>query len=130
MRKLLLFPLATIMSMALASAVINTGESVLIFGGVASLLFTAWFLIQLSTFINIQQVKTGLVVLSGLTLIVNLGFVTGSLQQHLTSASLPGAFGAFFVAFTILMTGSSFVLAIILVLMIKNAYQSKRGLIP
>ncbi len=127
MKKLWALPIFMLLLMQSVSA-LDTGESILIFGSMASLVFTIWFLVQISSFIENTKVKSAIVALAGILIIVNLGYVAAALQVYLTITTLASFYGSLFILFTFLMIAASVFIMIKVVLFIIEAFKIKRGL--
>ena len=100
----------------------------LIFVAVLTLMFVSIFLFVLGLKIELFPMKVFLIILEGIVAIMNIGFVTGSFQEFLSTGSdLSGAFGVLYITFIMLLTGSSIFLLMWIVISGFKIYRIKRG---
>jgi hypothetical protein len=100
----------------------------LIFGGIFTLMFLSFFLLVVGSRIDLFPMKVFFIMLAGVIAILNVGFVTGSFQEFLsTESSLSGSFGALYITFITLISAASIFLLMWIVIAGFKLYRIKRG---
>lgn len=100
----------------------------LIFGAILTLIFVSFFLLLISSKIDLFPMKVFLMILAGIIAIMNVGFVAGSFQEfYSTGSSLSTSLGTLYITFIMLLAAASIFLMIWVILAGVHLYKVKRG---